>query len=152
MRTRRNIKSNKSKTRKQFLYNPNNPKKSFDVYIDKNPKAIYDSWKKVNLLHNFKNGHDWVSRGNFVPAQFLDYACYLELFNTHEVTEDIFIKSVINHKQKIQNFAHNYKIPILYYNFDMGWEPFCQFTDTQVPTNTEIPRLNVNTMFDKYIE
>ena len=28
----------KSKTKKQFLFNPNNPKKSFDVYIDKNPK------------------------------------------------------------------------------------------------------------------
>merc|ERR1711991_377075 len=27
----------KNKTKKQFLYNPNNPKKSFDVYIDKNP-------------------------------------------------------------------------------------------------------------------
>ena len=26
------------KREKQFLYNPNNPKKSFDVYIDKNPK------------------------------------------------------------------------------------------------------------------
>tara|TARA_X000000368_G_scaffold416263_1_gene409806 strand:+ start:1248 stop:1949 length:702 start_codon:yes stop_codon:yes gene_type:complete len=26
------------KTKKRFLYNPNNPKKSFDVYIDKNPK------------------------------------------------------------------------------------------------------------------
>ena len=25
------------KTKKQFLYNPDNPKKSFDVYIDKNP-------------------------------------------------------------------------------------------------------------------
>jgi hypothetical protein len=25
------------KTKKSFLYNPNNPKKSFDVYIDKNP-------------------------------------------------------------------------------------------------------------------
>ena len=24
-------------TKKQFLYNPNDPKKSFDVYIDKNP-------------------------------------------------------------------------------------------------------------------
>ena len=24
--------------KKQFLFNPNNPKKSFDVYIDKNPK------------------------------------------------------------------------------------------------------------------
>lgn len=30
-------KSNK-KTKKQFLFNPENPKKSFDVYIDKNPK------------------------------------------------------------------------------------------------------------------
>ena len=27
-----------SKTKKRFLYNPNNPNKSFDVYIDKNPK------------------------------------------------------------------------------------------------------------------
>ena len=25
-------------TKKQFLFNPENPKKSFDVYIDKNPK------------------------------------------------------------------------------------------------------------------
>jgi hypothetical protein len=28
----------KTKTKKHFLYYPNNPKKSFDVYIDKNPK------------------------------------------------------------------------------------------------------------------
>jgi hypothetical protein len=27
-----------NKTRKQFFFNPNNPQKSFDVYIDKNPK------------------------------------------------------------------------------------------------------------------
>lgn len=26
-----------TKTKKAFLFNPNNPKKSFDVYIDKNP-------------------------------------------------------------------------------------------------------------------
>ena len=32
------IKNNKNKTKKQFLFNPNNPKKSFDVYIDKNPE------------------------------------------------------------------------------------------------------------------
>ena len=30
-------KRRRNKTKKQFLYNPNNPKKSFDVYIDKNP-------------------------------------------------------------------------------------------------------------------
>ena len=38
MKTNRNKRANKSKTKKQFLFNPNNPKKSFDVYIDKNPK------------------------------------------------------------------------------------------------------------------
>lgn len=27
-----------NKTRKQFLFNPTDPKKSFDVYINKNPK------------------------------------------------------------------------------------------------------------------
>lgn len=27
-----------NKTRKKFLFNPDDPKKSFDVYIDKNPK------------------------------------------------------------------------------------------------------------------
>ena len=31
-------KANNAKTKKIFLYNPDNPKKSFDVYIDKNPK------------------------------------------------------------------------------------------------------------------
>jgi hypothetical protein len=31
-------KLNNLKTKKKFLFNPNNPKKSFDVYIDKNPK------------------------------------------------------------------------------------------------------------------
>ena len=35
--TRKKIKKKPKKT-KQFLYNPENPKKSFDVYIDKNPK------------------------------------------------------------------------------------------------------------------
>ena len=30
-------KTRKNKKKPQFLYNPNNPSKSFDVYIDKNP-------------------------------------------------------------------------------------------------------------------
>ena len=45
-------KSNKNdkngKTRK-FLYNPNDPKKSFDVYIDKNPRdTIHIKYKTVD--------------------------------------------------------------------------------------------------------
>ena len=41
----------KNLTKKQFLYNPNNPKKSFDVYIDKNPKdTISIKYKTVDAL------------------------------------------------------------------------------------------------------
>ena len=36
-KTKKRQKGGKNKTKKRFLYNPNNPKKSFDVYIDKNP-------------------------------------------------------------------------------------------------------------------
>jgi hypothetical protein len=36
--TKKNNKKHKNKTKKQFFFNPENPKKSFDVYIDKNPK------------------------------------------------------------------------------------------------------------------
>ena len=37
-KTRKTQKNNKSsKTEKQFLYNPDDPSKSFDVYINKNP-------------------------------------------------------------------------------------------------------------------
>ena len=38
-KTKKIIKKNHTKnTKKHFLFNPKNPKKSFDVYIDKNPK------------------------------------------------------------------------------------------------------------------
>ena len=33
----KNNKKPKNKTKKQFLFNPTNPEKSFDVYIDKDP-------------------------------------------------------------------------------------------------------------------
>jgi hypothetical protein len=62
MKTRNNRKV-KNKTKK-FLYNPNNPKKSFDVYIDKNPtdtisikyKTLDDVKNTINKLENlYKN-------------------------------------------------------------------------------------------------
>jgi hypothetical protein len=43
---------NKTK-KKEFLFNPNNPKKSFDVYIDKNPKdTIPIKYKTINDVKN----------------------------------------------------------------------------------------------------
>jgi hypothetical protein len=59
------MKTRKMKTRKKrFLYNPKNPKKSFDVYIDKNPKdtihikytTTQDVKNTINKLENlYKN-------------------------------------------------------------------------------------------------
>jgi hypothetical protein len=44
---------NNSRTKKRFLYNPNNPKKSFDVYIDKNPKdTIHIKYTTVQDVKN----------------------------------------------------------------------------------------------------
>ncbi len=52
-------------TKKEFLFNKNNPKKSFDVYIDKNPKdtipikytTVDDVKKTINKLEKlYKNG------------------------------------------------------------------------------------------------
>ena len=43
-------------TKKQFLFNPENPKKSFDVYIDKNPKDTIHI--KYTTLEDVKNTID----------------------------------------------------------------------------------------------
>ena len=66
MRKIRNTKKTKKtkNNKKRFLYNPDNPKKSFDVYIDKNPNDtihikyttiddVKDTIKKLEKL--FKN-------------------------------------------------------------------------------------------------
>ena len=43
----------KNKTKKQFLFNPKNPKKSFDVYIDKNPEdTIHIKYTTIEDVEN----------------------------------------------------------------------------------------------------
>ena len=56
-KTKKNRKqSTRQRTKKQFLFNPENPNKSFDVYIDKNPK---DTIKiKYTTLEDVKNTID----------------------------------------------------------------------------------------------
>lgn len=49
-------KNKRNKTKKQFLYNPDDPKKSFDVYIDKNPKDTIHI--KYTTLEDVKNTID----------------------------------------------------------------------------------------------
>jgi len=56
MKTKKRNNQKKSKTKKAFLYNPNNPKKSFDVYIDKNPKDTINI--KYTTTEDVKNTID----------------------------------------------------------------------------------------------
>jgi len=55
-RINKNMSKTKKRINKQFLYNPNNPKKSFDVYIDKNPKDTIPI--KYTTIQDVKNTID----------------------------------------------------------------------------------------------
>jgi hypothetical protein len=55
-KTKKQNKNPKNKTKKQFLFNPENPKKSFDVYIDKNPRDTIHI--KYTTLEDVKNTID----------------------------------------------------------------------------------------------
>jgi len=52
-KTKKKNTNSKNKTKKQFLFNPKNPKKSFDVYIDKNPRDTIHI--KYTTIEDVKN-------------------------------------------------------------------------------------------------
>jgi hypothetical protein len=53
MKKSKNSKKSKNKTKKQFLYNPKNPKKSFDVYTNDNPAdTIHIKYTTVEDVKN----------------------------------------------------------------------------------------------------
>jgi hypothetical protein len=54
--TKKNNKKTKNKTKKQFFFNPENPKKSYDVYIDKNPRDTINI--KYTTVEDVKNTID----------------------------------------------------------------------------------------------
>jgi len=54
--TKKRKKKINNKTRKQFLFNPENPDKSFDVYIDKNPMDTINI--KYTTIEDVKNTID----------------------------------------------------------------------------------------------
>lgn len=46
-----------------------------------------------------------------------------------------------DHYSHIEQIAQLYRIKMLNYSFDQGWEPFCNFVGTDIP-NHNIPHLN----------
>ena len=67
-KTKKKNKSRKNITKKQFLYNPNNPKKSFDVYIDKNPAdTIHIKYTTVSDVKDTINNLEKLYKTNKYP-------------------------------------------------------------------------------------
>lgn len=55
-------------SKKEFLFNPNDPKKSFDVYIDKNPKdTIAIKYKTLDDVKNTINKLERLYKSNKYP-------------------------------------------------------------------------------------
>ena len=67
MRTRKQKKQKRNKTAKTFLFNPSNPAKSFDVYIDKNPAdtipikytTVDDVKETITTLERLYKSHEY---------------------------------------------------------------------------------------------
>jgi hypothetical protein len=99
-KTKKFKKKSTKKTKKNFLFNPKNSKKSFDVYIDKNPK---DTIKiKYTTLEDVKNTIDKLEK------------LYKDKKYTHKriwqvgMIMNVRLKVLKNKKPKQYNLANKY--------------------------------------------
>tara|TARA_R100001086_G_scaffold202426_1_gene118574 strand:+ start:243 stop:575 length:333 start_codon:yes stop_codon:yes gene_type:complete len=89
-------------SKKEFLFNPNNPKKSFDVYIDKNPKdTIPIKYKTLDDVKNTINKLEKLYKNNKYPHKRISQVAMIMMVRLR----------VINNKDK------RYKLSLKYFNF-----------------------------------
>ncbi len=106
-------KYNGGKSKKKFLFNPNNPNKSFDVYINKNPKDtipikystltdVKDTIKKLEKLYkNKKYSHKRIWQVAMIMK------VRLEVLNKYKKTK----------YKKAKNVYKRYILSKKYFNF-----------------------------------
>ncbi len=105
-------KGGKNKTKKQFLYNPNNPKKSFDVYIDKNPNdTISIKYTTVNDVKNtIKKLENLYKQDKYSHKRIWQVAMIMK----------VRLESIQKHKKKnskIKNISKRVKLSQNYFKF-----------------------------------
>ena len=122
------------------------------IFINRNFKDIFQSWVNVNLygdyLHILKMYNS--NRNNMSPSMLLDYESHYDAFNGNILNESNYQEVFNNHKEMIINKIVGYNRPILIYNFESGWKPFCDFLGVNVP-NVEIPIINKSKMFEAIV-
>ena len=101
------------KKTKQFLYNPNNPNKSFDVYIDKNPKDTISI--KYSTLNDVKNTIRKLERlyksGKYTHKRIWQVGMILK------VRLETLYKYRTTKYRKMKNILSRYKTSLKYFKF-----------------------------------
>jgi hypothetical protein len=74
--------------KKQFLFNPNNPKKSFDVYIDKNPKdSIPIKYSNKSDVTNTIKKLEKLYKSNKYPHKRISQVAMILMVRTRVIKE-----------------------------------------------------------------
>jgi len=124
------------------------------IYIDKNFSEIFESWKKVNLYLNytrmFNQFFDKENRSIMHPNSVTDFLSLHESLNETFMDENNFDSLFELHKEKVISIVKENNKELLIYNFQDGWDPFCNFLECDVPYS-KIPHLNIETMFEKIL-
>jgi hypothetical protein len=115
------------------------------IFIDRPFSEIFDSWNRVNLYRNYKNMfNDWNDSKELMSrGRLYDFESYHESFGNIFCDENNYYEIFQNHKDSVISKIKEYGKELLIYNFEDGWEPFCEFLQVEIPSE-EIPLLNKN--------
>jgi len=124
------------------------------IYIEKDYNNLFSSWEKVNLYLNytrmFKQYQNEETRQSMNPNAVTDFLSLHESFSETYLDKINYAYLFELHKQKIVSIINKNNKELLMYKFEDGWEPFCNFLGCEIPS-TELPHLNIDTMFEKII-
>lgn len=106
-------KPSKAIKKKQFLYNPNDPKKSFDVYIDKNPDdTIPIKYTTVDDVRNTINNLELLYKNHKYPHKRIWQVGMIMKVRLHA----IYKKRKTKYKGA-KNITRRYNLSKKYFNF-----------------------------------
>ena len=106
-KTRKNKKSKKNI--KQFLFNPDNPKKSFDVYIDKNPNdTIHIKYTTVDDVKNTIEKLEKLYKTKQYPHK--------RIWQVGMIMK-VRLEAIKKHNNKVKNITQRYNLANRYFKF-----------------------------------
>lgn len=101
------------KTKKQFLFNPNNPKKSFDVYIDKNPNDTINI--KYTTVKDVRETIEKLER--LYKSKKYSHKRIWQVGMIMKVRLEVIYKKRNTHYKKVKNITSRFRLAEKYFKF-----------------------------------